>query len=84
MSDTFIDDIVRNIINAAIAAAEAEGQDAAALQHEMQIMVQATRTCKNIPASCTAFSLHPHFQRSLRLICSQDFLCTHIFSDLCG
>jgi hypothetical protein len=73
MSDTFIDDIVSNIINAAIAAAEGEGQDAAALQHEMQIMVHATRTCKNIPVSCTAFSLHPHFQRSLRLICSQDF-----------
>jgi hypothetical protein len=58
MSGTFIDDIVSSMINAAIAAAhgsEGEGQDAAALQHEMQIMVHATRSTKYTRM------LHPHF-----------------------
>jgi hypothetical protein len=69
MSGTFIDDMVSNCINAAIAAAidiEGKGQDAAALQHEMQIMVHATRSSKYTRI------LHPHF------------LCTLIFGDFCG
>ena len=70
MSGTFIDDMVSNCINAAIAAAidiEGEGQDAAALQHEMQIMVHRERSTKYIPHLAP-----PHF------------LWTHIFGDFCG